>query len=176
MIWYKAWLYTLNANCLDILVEEVILLLIIIDFVNNYIYLLLIYWLKDSLESLWSTNPLQARSSLSLFCLANRCIVSGCISLTILSWASICGRVSPWLGLYPSTFLYPDWLRDVSLGLALLNRKSPPSRWQWVGKLLLRRFLLLTQAILPFPTNRAITFWRRCRGTLSLPSSTTYLW
>jgi hypothetical protein len=27
-----------------------------------------------------------------------------------------------------------------------------------------------------FPTNRAITFWRRCRGTLSLPSSTTYLW
>ena len=29
----------------------------------------------------------------------------------------------------------------------------------------------LTQAFLTFPTNRAITFWRRCRGTLSLPSS-----
>ena len=155
MIWYKAWLYTLNS--LNILVEEVTF-----SFDNHWLrqqlYLSLIYLLKDSLECLWSTNPLQARSSFSLFCLANRCIVSGIHPLTISSWAAICGRVSPWLGFYPLAFLCPDCLRDVSLGLALLNRKSPPSRWQWVGKLLLRRFLPLTQAILTFPTNRAITW------------------
>ena len=142
--WYTCW-------------RSDLFLLIIIDFVNNHIYLLLIYWLKDSLECLWSTNPLQARCSLSLFCLANRCIISGFVSLTIFSWAAVCGRVSPWLGFYPLAFPCLDCLRDVSLGLALLNRKSPPSRWQWVGKLLLRRFLPLTQAILTFPTNRAIT-------------------
>jgi hypothetical protein len=39
-------LHTLNA--LDILIEEVILSLIIIDFVNNYIYSLLIYTFEDN--------------------------------------------------------------------------------------------------------------------------------
>ena len=136
--WYTCW-------------RSDLFLLIIIDFVNNYIlFIAHIYWLKDSLECLWSTNPLQARSSLSLFCLANRCISSGCILLAIFSWAAICGRGFPWLGLYPLAFLYPDCLRDVSLGLALLNRKSSPSRWQWVGKLLLRRFQALTQVFKPF--------------------------
>ena len=139
--------------CLSCFIEEwynSLLCLAIIDFVNNSIISLLIYLSKDSLECLWSTNPLQARSSLSLFCLANRCIVSGCIFLAIFSWAAICGRGFPWLGLYPLAFLWPDCLRDVSLGLALLNRKSSPSRWQWVGKLLLRRFQALTQAFKPF--------------------------
>jgi len=86
--------------------------------------------------------------------------------VTILYRASICGRVSFWLGLYPFPFIYPDWLGDVSLGLALLNRKSPPSRWQWVGEAPVTPVSILDSSFLTFPTNHAITsliaaMWRK---------------
>ena len=81
------------------------------------------------------------------------CFVSqtGASSVEFILWLSLLGQQSVEgvfldLVFYPLAFLYPNCLRDVSLGFALLNRKSSPSRWQWVGKLLLRRFQALTQA------------------------------
>ena len=85
-----------------------LLCLAIIDFVNNSINPLLIYWFEDSHWLLWSTNPLQARSSFLCLCLANRCIVSGLISLTILG--SNLWKGFLWLGLYSLAFLCPDCL------------------------------------------------------------------